>query len=322
MFLIFQEGVMDLFLEEPEEDIFLETDWIQEFEKIVDEGIYYPCESMVSLPVYCFFVEKNAIIHISKKIIPFDFMSSSSPLQGGSRNILPFLQRISKEPYWMEWMKDHTEFIGSEEALEIEEKRLEKRAKQFSLSDVLFFQVDLGMDDFEALGLDSLGGGGDGIKVMDKMRTSFFQSYSAEEWGGMEEIIWKDSVFLFHSINSVYFVFRDTPVVPIKVEDLTTTLTSSVLVEMPVSSIALKGGGGKMKRENTRKVRFWDTTDMDSESSDLSDMETDMETETETETEEWGKGKWIQKRRKHRRKTEKRKHVFSPALIRSLFADS
>jgi len=319
---------MDLFLGKPEEyeneeDVFLETDWIQEFEKIVDEGIYYPCESMISLPVYCLFVEKNTIIHISKKIIPFDFMSSSSSPpspQGGCRNILPFLQKISKEPYWMEWMKDHTEFIGSEEALEIEEKRLEKRAKQFSLSDVLFFRVDLAMDDFEALGLDSSDGGGVGIDVMDKMRTYFFQSYSAEEWGRLEEFQWKDSVFLFHSINSVYFVFRDHPVVPIEVEDLTTTLsspTSSVLVEMPVSSLVL--GRGKMKRENTRKVRFWDTTmDMEMDDGDMVSSDSDMESETE----EWGKGKWIQKRRKHRRKTEKRKHVFSPALIRSFFADS
>jgi hypothetical protein len=305
---------MDLFSEETEEhenkdNILLETDWIQEFEKIVDEGIYYPCESMVSLPVYCFFVEKNTIIHISKKIIPFEFMLSS-PSQGGSRNILPFLQKISKEPYWMEWMKDHTEFIGSEEALEIEEKRLEKRAKQFSLSDVLFFQVDLGMDDFEALGLDSVGGG-------------FFQSYSAEEWGRLEEFKWKDSVFLFHSINSVYFVFRDIPVVPIEVEDLMSP-ASSVLVEMPVSSLALRGvgggGGGKMKRENTRKVRFWDTMDREMDDGDMESSDSDMETDMETE--EWGKGKWIQKRRKHRRKTEKRKHVFSPALIRSFFSES
>jgi hypothetical protein len=303
---------MNLFSEETEEhenkdNILLETDWIQEFEKIVDEGIYYPCESMVSLPVYCFFVEKNTIIHISKKIIPFEFMLSS-PSQGGSRNILPFLQKISKEPYWMEWMKDHTEFIGSEEALEIEEKRLEKRAKQFSLSDVLFFQVDLGMDDFEALGLDSVGGG-------------FFQSYSAEEWGRLEEFKWKDSVFLFHSINSVYFVFRDIPVVPIEVEDLMSP-ASSVLVEMPVSSLALRGvgGGGKMKRENTRKVRFWDTMDREMDDGDMESSDSDMETDMETE--EWGKGKWIQKRRKHRRKTEKRKHVFSPALIRSFFSES
>jgi len=315
---------MDLFSEEPEEheneeDVFLETDWIQEFEKIVDEGIYYPCETMVSLPVYCFFVEKNTIIHISKKNIPFDFMSLPLPQGGGSRNILPFLQNICKEPYWMEWMKDHTEFIGSEEALEIEEKRLEKRAKQFSLSDVLFFQVDLSMDDFEALGLDSLGGvGGVG---------GFFQSYSAEEWGNLQEFKWKDSVFLFHSINSVYFVFRDIPVVPIEVEDLMTTSSLSkntVSIEMPVSSLVMVGGGGgKMKRENTRKVRFWDTMDREMDDGDM-DMETDGDSDTETdmETEEWGKGKWIQKRRKHRRKTEKRKHVFSPALIRSLFADS
>lgn len=305
---------MDLFSEEPEEDVFLETDWIQEFEKIVEEGIYYPCETMISLPVYCFFVEKNAIIHISKKNIPFDFMSSSSS-QGGSRNILPLLQKISKEPYWMEWMKDHTEFIGSEEALEIEEKRLEKRAKQFSLSDVLFFQVDLAMDDFEALALDSVGGGGVG---------RFFQSYSAEEWGGMEDFQWKDSVFLFHSINSVYFVFRDIPVVPMEMEDLMTP-ASSVLVEMPVSSLALRGGGGggKIKRENTRKVRFWDMDgDMDGDMETDGDSDGDSDGETDGETDEWGKGKWIQKRRKHRRKTEKRKHIFSPALIRSFFSDS
>lgn len=295
---------------EEEEEIFLETDWIHEFEKIVDEGIYYPCEPMYSLPVYSLFIEQNRITHILKKRIPFDGIES----EGGCRNIFKYLQKISEEPYWIEWMKHHTEFIGSEEALEIEQKRLEKRAKQYSLSDILLFNMDSLLSDFD---FDS-GEGGAAADYLDKMKDSFFQSYSVEEWKCLEYLEWKDSVFLFHSINSVYFLFQEIPVIPIQISDLKDT-RGNLIIEMPISSSSVHGilskGENKSKNKNTRKVRFWE------EEPDLNSSESSSEEEEESEEKgsEWGKGKWIQKRKKNRRKTEKRKHVLSSALIRSLF---
>jgi len=298
-----------------EESISLETEWIQEFEKIVEERIYYPCEPMSSLCIYSLFIEKNSIIHISSKQLSLKSFVS----KGGYRNLWEILDKNSKEPHWMEWVKEYSEFIGSEESLEMEKKRLEKRAKGFSLSDVLLFNIDVDM------GSDTEGA----IEHLDYSTLgSCFRGYSVEEWndlGGMLE--WKDSVFLFHSINTVYFVFRENPVMAIDVDDLVSGV-GLVSMEMPVSSILVSGSSIDKRKKGssngkTKKVRFGydefdiDSSDLDSELSGEEDDEDDEE-----EGEEWGKGKWLKKRKRNRRKTEKRKHVFSPALIRSLFENT
>ena len=303
------------------EDGELETDWIQEFEKIVEEGIYYPCESMVSLPVFCLFVEKNMIIRVSKKRFPIlGGGVGSDGVEGGCRNILNELRKIGAGDYWMDWMKEHTEFIGSEDSVLSETMRLEKRAKEYVLSDVLLFNVsgDGAVDDICGEG------GGAGSK--------YFQSYSAEEWLGLSELDWKDSVFLFHSINSVYFVFRDVPVVAITVEDLGVDLGLGgvgglgVLVEMPVAGVGLGGVGGGIRRSGdvvggrgTRKVRFWDGGSGSDSGSSSEDLDSDSDSGSSDDRSSWGKGTWLRKRQKNRRKTEKRKHVLTPAFIRSLF---
>ena len=302
----------------------LETDWIQEFEKIVEEGIYYPCESMVSLPVFCLFVEKNMIIRVSKKRFPISGACGvgSGVEGGGCRNLLNELRKIGAGDYWMDWMKEHTEFIGSEDSVLAETTRLEKRAKEYVLSDVLLFNVSGAVDD-----IGGEGGGGD--------LSEYFQSYSAEEWLGLSELDWKDSVFLFHSINSVYFVFRDVPVVAIAVEDLDLdsggvgglVAGSGVLVEMPVAGVGLGGvGGGGIRRggdvgrgRGTRKVRFWDGGSGSDSGSSSEDLDSDSDSGSSDDRSSWGKGTWLRKRQKNRRKTEKRKHVLTPAFIRSLF---
>ena len=242
---------------------------------------------------------------------------------------MKYLQKISEEPYWIEWLKEYTEFVGSEEALDIENRRLEKRAKQFSLSDVLLFNVD-----FQCEGGAASSEGEGAIDIFNshsQKYMEFFRGYSAEEWKLLDSLEWKDSVFLFHSINSVFFVFRDVLVIPIEVQDLGAGGESGgggggggegILMEMPVTSILISpsisrknvagnAGGGY---RGTRKVHFG-VGDGDD---DMMESESDSSSETET-LEGWGKGKWLQKRKKNRRKTEKRKHVFTSALIRSLF---
>jgi hypothetical protein len=219
------------------------------------------------------------------------------------------LDKNSKEPYWMEWIKEYSEFLGSKESLEIEKKRLEKRAKGFYLSDILLFNVDINM------GLETEGA----VDIWDYSTLgNCFRCYSVEEWNALGGILeWKDSVFLFHSINTVYFLFRENPVMAIDVDDLE---SGGISVEMPVSILVSGGGGssgaGTGAGRKTRKVHFGyddfdvDSSDIDSESSSSSENE---------EEEEWGQGTWLKKRKRNRRKTNKRKHVFSPALIRSLF---
>ena len=316
--------------EEEGEDGELETDWIQEFEKIVEEGIYYPCETMVSLPVFCLFVEKNMIIRVSKKRFPIlgGGVGSDGVEGGGCRNILNQLRKIGAGDYWMDWMKEHTEFIGSEDSVLAETMRLEKRAKEYCLSDVLLFNVsgEGAVDDICGEGEGKSEGGG----------SEYFQSYSAEEWLGLSELDWKDSVFLFHSINSVYFVFRDVPVIAISVEDLDLdsggvgglVAGSGVLVEMPVAGVGLGGsvGGGGIRRggdvgrgRGTRKVRFWDGGSGSDSGSSSEDLDSDSDSGSSDDRSSWGKGTWLRKRQKNRRKTEKRKHVLTPAFIRSLF---
>jgi hypothetical protein len=285
-----------------EESIPLETEWIQEFEKIVEERIYYPCEPMSSLCIYSIFIEKNTIVHVSTKQLSLEPFVS----KGGYRNIWEVLDKKSKEPYWMDWIKEDTEFIGSEESLKMEKKRLEKRAKGFFLSDILLFNVDMNM------GSDTEGA----IDNLDYSTLgSCFHGYSIEEWDALGKVLnWKDSVFLFHSINAVYFVFQENHVMVMDMDDLVLGGVP-ISVEMPVSILVSGGGrcggggGGK-----TRKVHFGDSSDIDS-----SDMDSESSSSSEEEEEEWGKGKWLKKRKRNRRKTEKRKHVFSPALIRSLF---
>jgi hypothetical protein len=286
-----------------DESIPLETEWIQEFEKIVEERIYYPCEPMSSLCIYALFIENHSIIHVSTKQLSLVI----EPQEGrGYRNLWEILDKNSKEPFWMNCIKEYTEFIGSEEELDKENKRLEKRAKQFSLSDVLLFNVDMNMgSDMEEGGVDysTLG--------------SCFRGYSVEEWNALGGVLdWNDSVFLFHSINAVYFVFREKPVVLMEVEDLVSG-GNSISMEMPVSILvspsslrhSSSGGGGK-----TRKVRFGEDIDL------VDDDDDEKEWEDSDSDSEWGRGKWMKNRKRNRRKTEKRKHVLSPALIRSLFA--
>jgi hypothetical protein len=287
-----------------DESIPLETEWIQEFEKIVEERIYYPCEPMSSLCVYALFIQNQSIIHVSTKQLSLVV----EPQEGrGYRNIWEILDKNSKEPYWMDWIKEYTEFIGSEEELEKENKRLEKRAKQFSLSDVLLFNVDMDMgSDIEEGGVDysTLG--------------SCFHGYSVEEWNDLGGVLdWNDSVFLFHSINAVYFVFREKPVVLMEVEDLVSG-GNSISMEMPISILvspsSLRHSSAGAGAGKTRKVRFGEDVDLVDEE-DWEDSDSDSDSE-------WGRGKWLKKRKRSRRKTEKRKHILSPALIRSLFAQT
>lgn len=293
-----------------DESISLETEWIQEFEKIVEERIYYPCSPMLSLCVHSIFIEKDFIVHVSTKQISLESLVSD----GGYRNIWGCLDDKCRESGWMEWMKEHTEFIGSEDSLEVEKKRLEKRNKSFTLSDVLLFNVDINMGSYTEGAIDNLD-----YSILDNC----FRAYSAEEWNSLGKVLnWNDSVFLFHSINAVYFVFRENPVMVIDVHDL---VSGDVSVEMPLSSILVSSGvGGGVSRRSgsankTRKVHFDYDSDSSAVDSDSDSSIMDSESDVSEEKEDWGRGKWLKRRKKNRRKTEKRKHVITPALIRSLF---
>ena len=308
-----------------EDSIPLETEWIQEFEKIVEERVYYPCEPMFSLCVRSIFIEKDWIVHVSTKQISLESLGSSEGGGGGGgggyRNIWGCLDDSRREGGWMDWMKEDIEFMGCSESLELEKRRLEKRSRNFGLSDVLLFNVDMDMGSCTEGAIDNLD-----LILDDSGMARCFRAYSVEEWEDLGGVLnWKDSVFLFHSINTVCFVFRETPVVAIDVVDLVSG--GDVSVEMPLSSILVSpdvggvgGAGGVGGRKNkTRKVHFGfgvsssSSSDVDSDSSSSSSEEEDEEEEG------WGHGKWLKRRRRNRRKTEKRKHVLTPALIRSLF---
>lgn len=287
----------------------LDTEWIQEFEKIVDEGIYYPRESMSFVTIYSFFVEKDTIIHVSKTKISLDSE------QGGCRNLLDCLKNKSKDSHWMDWIKKEVEFVGSEKALELEEKRLEKRDKQFELSDVLLFNVDMELNPLdEQVDAD----------FSDVSWERFFRAYSVQEWEALNSLDWNDSVFLFHPVNTVYFIFNNVPMLPLEIRDLkgadAEITGTSVLVEMPVSSILVSPSIDRSvsSKNKTRKVHF-DMDSSDSEFSEGGEVEDSESDSGESDFTNWGKGKWLHKRKQNRRKTEKRKHFISPALIRSLF---
>jgi hypothetical protein len=283
-------------------DIELETDWIQEFEKIVDERLSYPLEKMKFLRIYSLYVDKDFLFHVSSQKVSWEETSDS---------LLDFLRKRIQDSLFMKWMTETTEFIGSPE---LAEKQKQSWEKGCFLSDVMLFNVEDEMSIWEK---ETEGAMGD----LGKLRENYFRAFSWKEWDALESLEWKDSVFLFHPVNTIYFVFRKKPGMNMEVIDLEQGGVLDV-VEMPVSILLPSSGEGgesfrKTSRGKTQKVRF--VVDSDSEVSEVSEVSEDSEDSEGDEEDPWGKGYWIRQRRQSRHKTMKRKHVLSPALIRSLF---
>jgi hypothetical protein len=146
---------------------------------------------------------------------------------------------------------------------------------------------------------------------------SCFVDGVGENWGGFSHIEWKDSVFIFHCVNAVYFVYHLSS--PNGVDVDSGMKVNPILVwDKPGRSGCRGGGGGNNK---TKRVHFPlemgsdDDSDADGDSSDGDDVSSDSDSGVGNF---WGKGKWLRRRRRNR--TRKVSHVLNSSLIRQLFS--
>ena len=289
----------------------LSMDWIHDFEKMYSENAHYPREKMDKMNVYYLYVENGWITRmVPRKIVLMD--SGFSDL-----DIREYLKGIGREGlsgFVKERLLETTEMISSEEL--VSREFLKMSEKKFVLSEMMLFNVDIEPEKISDFGSDY------GV-----FRTfSCFVDGDGGDWGELDSLggglEWKDSVFIFHCVNAVYFVYH---------------LSSSsldgggggsrggdaVMVGMKVNPILVwdkpgRGGGGNNK---TKRVHF--PLEMGSDDDGDSDASGDSDDSDTGDSgvgvgNSWGKGKWLRRRRRNR--TRKVSHVLNSSLIRQLFS--
>lgn len=283
----------DLVVEEAE----LSMEWIHDFEKMYSENAHYPREKMDKMNVYYLYVENGWITRMVPRKVAMD--SVLSDLDMGV--YLKELGREGLSGFVKERLLETTELISNEELVSREVLKMSE--KKFVLSEMMLFNVDMEPGNISEFGGDSgaLFGNGDGM----------FQTFSCfvggevgseENWGGFSGIEWKDSVFIFHCVNAVYFVYQLLSVLENNTEKEKKKVEPILIWDRP--------GGGAVRRDGnnkTKRVHFAFEYDSDDSSYDSDDSDVG-----------WGKGKWIRNRQRNR--TRKMNHVLDSSLIRQLFS--
>ena len=283
----------DLVVEEAE----LSMEWIHDFEKMYSENAHYPREKMDKMNVYYLYVENGWITRMVPRKVAMD--SVLSDLDMGV--YLKELGREGLSGFVKERLLETTELISNEELVSREVLKMSE--KKFVLSEMMLFNVDMEPGNISEFGGDSgaLFGDGDGM----------FQTFSCfvggevgseENWGGFSGIEWKDSVFIFHCVNAVYFVYQLLSVLENNTEKEKKKVEPILIWDRP--------GGGAVRRDGnnkTKRVHFAFEYDSDDSSYDSDDSDVG-----------WGKGKWIRNRQRNR--TRKMNHVLDSSLIRQLFS--
>lgn len=283
----------DLVVEEAE----LSMEWIHDFEKMYSENAHYPREKMDKMNVYYLYVENGWITRMVPRKVAMD--SVLSDLDMGV--YLKELGREGLSGFVKERLLETTELISNEELVSREVLKMSE--KKFVLSEMMLFNVDMEPGNISEFGGNSgaLFGDGDGM----------FQTFSCfvggevgseENWGGFSGIEWKDSVFIFHCVNAVYFVYQLLSVLENNTEKEKKKVEPILIWDRP--------GGGAVRRDGnnkTKRVHFAFEYDSDDSSYDSDDSDVG-----------WGKGKWIRNRQRNR--TRKMNHVLDSSLIRQLFS--
>ena len=284
----------------------LSMDWIHDFEKMYSENAHYPREKMDKMNVYYLYVENGWITRmVPRKVVFMD--SGVSDL-----DMSEYLKGIGREGlsgFVKERLLETTEMISSEEL--VSRECLKMSEKKFVLSEMMLFNVDI-----EPENISEFGGGSDVFRTF----SCFVDDGGSEEnWGDFSHIEWKDSVFIFHCVNAVYFVYHLSS---------SSSLSGGGGADDGLGGDGMKvnpilvwdnpgrggrgrgGGGGKTKR-----VHFPLEMGDDDLSSDSGD---DSDTSGDDAVNSWGKGKWLRRRRRNR--TRKVSHVLNSSLIRQLFS--
>ena len=284
------------------EETELSMDWIHDFEKMYSENAHYPCEKMDKMNVYYLYVENGCITRMVPRKVAMDGLDFKE------------LGREGLSGFIKERMLETTEMISSEELVSREVLKMSE--KKFVLSEIMLFNVDIEPEKISEFGDSGLllgdgifrtfscfvgGGGGGG---------------SEENWGDFSHVEWKDSVFIFHCVNAVYFLYRLS----------SSSLGGGGLDARKVNPILVWDqpgrGGGRVGLSNnkTKRVHFplEMGDDSDSSDSDDSDDSDDSGAVVVVVGNSWGKGKWLRRRRRNR--TRKISHVLDSSLIRQLFS--
>ena len=287
----------------------LSMDWIHDFEKMYSENAHYPREKMDKMNVYYLYVENGWIT----RMVPRKVVFMDSGLSGlDMREYLKGIGREGLSGFVKERLLETTEMISSEEL--VSRECLKMSEKKFVLSEMMLFNVDIEPEKISDLGVDS-----DGLFRTFSCFVGDVDVGSEENWGELDSgLEWNDSVFIFHCVNAVYFVYHfcSSPsssggggaddglggdgmkVNPILVWDQPGVVGRG------------RGGGGKTKR-----VHF--PLEM-GDDSDASGDDSDDSSDSGVVGNSWGKGKWLRRRRRNR--TRKVTHVLNSSLIRQLFS--
>jgi hypothetical protein len=275
-----------------EDEIFLEEDltmdWIKDFEKMYSLNTFYPKEKMEKISIYYLYVENEMIVKMCKKSMIIDHSSFIDQLK---RKGYEGLDGFRKE-----WLLKSTDFITNDENRVKEWNQTQE--DPYFLTDILFFNMELDPEKIQSFSEISIKDASDQMEPFFHSFTCFVSNNEKENtWGDLDkECYLNDSVFLFHCLNAVFFLYRKNT------------------IEQKMKSIMV------WKRENgldnhssirkTKRVQFYD-----SESNSDSDSESNSDSDSDHQ---WDIKKWIKHRKKN--KTQKRKHSLNSTTIRQLFS--
>ena len=292
-----------------EEETELSMDWIHDFEKMYSENTQYPLEKMQKMNVYYLYVENGWITRMVPRKVVFDL---------SVMNLELYFKELGREGlsgFVKERLLETTELISSEEL--VSREFLKMSEKNFVLSEIMLFNVDIEPEKISEFS--------DCVSIDPGNICNLFRTFSCfvgggggsdgsgggENWGDFSQIEWKDSVFIFHCVNAIYFVYH-----------LSTPDGVDVDSGMKVNPILVWDNPGRSFGRNNKTKRVHFPLEMGSDESehesDSGDDASDDSGELDIGVQNWGKGKWLRKRRRNR--TRKVTHVLNSSLIHQLFS--
>jgi hypothetical protein len=154
-------------LENNEEDLELDTSWIEEHERLEKINQNYFREPIDSINVYFIYINVNSYIEKitnEKQNVEWDAERNSS---------------ILRKEILLQWVQD-------------------KKAERYKLSDTYIYNVDLEPENIQNYSNN---------ENLIESSHGFYKHLPL-----IDDILFKPSIFIFHSINAVFMIFQEIPV--------------------------------------------------------------------------------------------------------------
>ena len=230
----------------------LDTSWIQEEEKIESIQHHYIREPMEIINTYFIYVNSNDSIEkiICEKEQCISLYGETAVGIHKDRVLQIIQSKKSRLSYSNNAYKVLSGKTGSRK----------NGSKRYALQNILSFIVDLEPENVEAFSeldmvLDRVGEGegeGEGESQWVKASSSFLKVLPI-----FDEIIIPESIFIFHNINCLYFIFKETDFKPTVKDGMKDGIRTSGIKSILKYSGMTRANRGIENKGITKKVRIF-----------------------------------------------------------------